>query len=231
MTHYDDFIAARSRQCFNCLNSHMESHFRAVALGRVDCKLQSENWHVLLQDDGAYWWKPKPTRSQERIEELGWASGEVTSTPDMKNAVSDTQRYGGQAEESRVEEDSEVDQQQDVPAQFGRLENTVRDGHNDGHMQADGRSGGKADAGNALLQREADAFHLLMPRLIVDADSGSDESVIGRSRVLRVELGMRAESLVMKSWSGMQLELVRLTGRPEIETDTPTARGATKRSG
>ena len=67
-------------------------------------------------------------------------------------------------------------------------------------MHANSWSDGKIDAGNALLQRESDAFqfrldiHSLKPRLIVDADTVSDESTrksLSSGAIdLCVELGM-----------------------------------------
>ena len=84
-------------------------------------------------------------------------------------------------------------------------------------MQTYGRTNGKADAGNALLQREADALaevqagQSLKLRLIVDADSVSDEWTSkslssGEAEFCVLNLGCRAGGFVMDCWSGMQLE-------------------------
>ena len=131
------------------LHCSMESNFRTKALGRVFLQAaireQASSPRMKVgSDDGAYKWRPEPRHAQERIGKLGFVGGE--------GLCEDAHRCGGQAEESGVEGVPEVDQ-----PQLGRLEDSVRDNHDDnGHVHIDGRSDGKTDAGNAL--READAF-------------------------------------------------------------------------
>ena len=59
----------------------------------------------------------------------------------MGDVVVETHRCGGQGEESGVGEVPEVDQQQDVLSQLGRLDDSVRDlhGHGGGYVQTDCR--------------------------------------------------------------------------------------------
>ena len=84
--------------------------------------------------------------------------------------------HDGRCEEPHGRGVPEVDQQQDNLSQLERLDDSVRDGHVDvGHVQTDGRSNGKADAGDALVHLQADVFlegqagkQSLKPRLLVD---------------------------------------------------------------
>ena len=102
-------------------------------------------------------------------------------------------------------------------------------------MKTDGGGDGKADAGNGLLQREADAFREVQAgQSLVDAtvdsvaDSVPDESTrkslsSGESEFCVLNLGCAGVRLVMNYCNGMHSEHITLTGLPEIVSDSSAA--------
>ena len=229
-THYFYFVAARSQQGLDSLNTSLEWRFRTKALGRAvpGCNQRTGK----LSRRKVEWWQPEPRHVQERIGELGLAGGMVPCTSYMKDAVKNltdaeekprkvefkeffqsltsNRMFFQSMDDSTIQFEMVMVITDMCKPTFGAMARLMRVGR----FKPDKRS--------------------LKPRLFADAGSVSDDSaresfVIGRSRDPCVGR-CAAESFVMNCWNGMQLKHMTFTGRPDIDSDSPTARGAAKRS-
>ena len=202
-THCGDFVAAASAR------KHWEELFQSAT--REQANSPAGRWTPMMKRTVG---KPEPRRSQERLGELGLASGGVPSTSDMKDVVQNLTDAEDTPRKVEWKGFPEADQQKDVLPQHGRLDDSVRCGHGDnGHLQRDGRSDGEADVGNALQQRGCDAL------LEVQAGQALSEANVGcrcrrgAAEIFVWNLGCAAESLVMNCWSGTKLEHSNVDGQ------------------
>ena len=157
ITTHDDFIAAGFRQGLESPNFTMKNNFWTKVRRNNWDKLKPENGQVPSTDSGVGWRcflaeARRQTRARS-TEELGLVGGKAPSTP----GTTDTLKNLAEAEDSLSEVESSSFQRlagKMLYPQLGRPDDSVRHGHVDiGHVQATGRSNGKADDRQAISWR------------------------------------------------------------------------------
>ena len=166
---------------------------------------------------------------QERFEELGLSSGKAPSTSGTQDVVKNLTDAEDQAEESVVE-----------GVAGGSSNKMIHHNLDDSTIKFEMAmvipDMCKPTVGVTVSWTFELDKHSVKPGLLVDADGVSDESMpkslsLGEAEFYVLNLGCAAESFVMHCWKGMQMKHPTLTYRPEIDSDSSTARGAAKRSG